>query len=110
MVDARDNPPLAFGANCGTGASDILRTVLGFVAQGTERPIIAKGNAGIPKYVDGQIPDSYTHLRAHETLLELVCRLLLEKKKTHTKKKNLHINNLNIPQRQAQRTSSQKTA
>ena len=25
---------------------------------------------------------SYTHLRAHETVLELVCRLLLEKKKT----------------------------
>ena len=26
---------------------------------------------------------SYTHLRAHETVLDLVCRLLLEKKKTH---------------------------
>ena len=24
---------------------------------------------------------SYTHLRAHETLMNLVCRLLLEKKK-----------------------------
>ena len=29
-------------------------------------------------------PVSYTHLRAHETVLELVCRLLLEKKKTST--------------------------
>ncbi len=28
-------------------------------------------------------PVSYTHLRAHETVLDLVCRLLLEKKKTH---------------------------
>ena len=55
MVDDLDNPPLAFGANCGTGASDILRTVLGFVAQGTERALISKGNAGIPKYVDGHI-------------------------------------------------------
>ncbi|MFZ7089689.1 betaine--homocysteine S-methyltransferase [Primorskyibacter sp. 2E233] len=55
MVEALPNPPLAFGANCGVGASDLLRTVLGFVAQGTERPIIAKGNAGIPKYVDGHI-------------------------------------------------------
>ena len=27
---------------------------------------------------------SYTHLRAHETVLDLVCRLLLEKKKTST--------------------------
>ena len=26
------------------------------------------------------MPVSYTHLRAHETVLDLVCRLLLEKK------------------------------
>ena len=55
MVEKLPNPPLAFGANCGVGASDLLRTVLGFAAEGTERPIIAKGNAGIPKYVDGHI-------------------------------------------------------
>ncbi len=55
LVDDLANPPLAFGANCGVGASDILRTVLGFVAQGTEMPLISKGNAGIPKYVDGHI-------------------------------------------------------
>src|SRR5665811_2212672 len=29
----------------------------------------------------GYDPVSYTHLRAHETVLDLVCRLLLEKKK-----------------------------
>eukprot|EP00656_Telonema_subtile_P030935 TRINITY_DN33903_c0_g1_i1.p1 TRINITY_DN33903_c0_g1~~TRINITY_DN33903_c0_g1_i1.p1 ORF type:complete len:184 (+),score=49.79 TRINITY_DN33903_c0_g1_i1:121-672(+) len=29
-------------------------------------------------------PVSYTHLRAHETVLDLVCRLLLEKKKHKT--------------------------
>ena len=28
-----------------------------------------------------EIPVSYTHLRAHETVLDLVCRLLLEKRK-----------------------------
>ncbi len=55
MVETLPNPPIAFGANCGVGAADLLRTVLGFAAQGTERPIIAKGNAGIPKYVDGHI-------------------------------------------------------
>jgi len=55
LVESLPNPPLAFGANCGTGSSDLLRTVLGFAAQGTSRPIIAKGNAGIPKYVDGHI-------------------------------------------------------
>ena len=32
---------------------------------------------------------SYTHLLAHETVLELVCRLLLEKKNTCKKKKQL---------------------
>ena len=30
---------------------------------------------------------SYTHLRAHETVLDLVCRLLLEKNTQQTKKK-----------------------
>lgn len=55
LVEEFDTPPLAYGANCGTGSPDMLRTVLGFSAQGTERPIIAKGNAGIPRYEDGQI-------------------------------------------------------
>lgn len=55
MVEKLDHAPVAFGANCGVGASDLLRTILGFAAEGTERPIIAKGNAGIPKYVDGSI-------------------------------------------------------
>ncbi|MDF1854047.1 betaine--homocysteine S-methyltransferase [Pseudooceanicola sp.] len=55
MVEKLPNPPIAYGANCGVGAADILRTVLGFVAQGSERPIISKGNAGIPKYSDGHI-------------------------------------------------------
>ncbi len=55
LVEKLANPPLAFGANCGVGASDLMRTVLGFFAQGSERPVIAKGNAGIPKYKDGAI-------------------------------------------------------
>jgi len=55
LVDGLAHKPLAFGANCGVGASDILRTVLGFVAAGAEIPVISKGNAGIPKYVDGHI-------------------------------------------------------
>ena len=29
------------------------------------------------------VPVSYTHLRAHETVLDLVCRRLLEQKKTY---------------------------
>ena len=66
--------PLAFGANCGTGASDILRTVLGFAAQGTERPIISKGNAGIPKFVDGHIHyDGTPDLMAEYAVLARAC-------------------------------------
>ena len=34
-------------------------------------------------------PVSYTHLRAHETVLDLVCRLLLEKKKKKSNKKKI---------------------
>ena len=33
--------------------------------------------------VAGAMSVSYTHLRAHETVLDLVCRLLLEKKKNN---------------------------
>ena len=37
------------------------------------------------KIMGGGFPAvSYTHLRAHETVLDLVCRLLLEKKKQYT--------------------------
>ena len=55
LVGKLAHQPIAFGANCGVGASDLMRTVLGFVAAGPEQPIIAKGNAGIPKYHDGHI-------------------------------------------------------
>ncbi|MFV0360385.1 betaine--homocysteine S-methyltransferase [Tropicimonas sp.] len=55
LVNRLDHKPLAFGANCGVGASDLLRTVLGFTALAPELPVVAKGNAGIPKYVDGHI-------------------------------------------------------
>ncbi len=54
-VERLPNPPVAYGANCGVGASDLLRTVTSFVASGNERPIIAKGNAGVPHLQDGHI-------------------------------------------------------
>ena len=41
-------------------------------------------------------PVSYTHLRAHETVLDLVCRLLLEKKKD-TKKTLQLVNHRDTP-------------
>ena len=42
------------------------------------------------QHVGGVISVSYTHLRAHETGRNLVCRLLLEKKKKKTKKRYSH--------------------
>ncbi len=48
-------PPIAIGANCGTGAPDLLRTVIGIARSAPQAVVIAKANAGIPKYVDGHI-------------------------------------------------------
>ncbi|WP_421704492.1 betaine--homocysteine S-methyltransferase [Aliiroseovarius sp.] len=74
LVESLPNPPLAFGANCGVGSADLLRTVLGFAAQGTERPIVAKGNAGIPKYVHGHIHyDGTPELMADYAVLARDC-------------------------------------
>jgi 5-methyltetrahydrofolate--homocysteine methyltransferase len=55
LVSELPNTPLAFGANCGVGASDLLRTLIGFADANPLLPVVAKGNAGIPKYVDGHI-------------------------------------------------------
>ena len=74
LVDEFDNAPDAFGANCGVGASDLLRTVLGFTAQHPKVPVIAKGNAGIPKYVDGHIHyDGTPELMADYAVLARAC-------------------------------------
>ena len=55
LAASLDHPPVAFGANCGAGASDLVRTVLGFAAAEPDRPVIAKGNAGIPRFVAGHV-------------------------------------------------------
>lgn len=59
-VGQMPNIPVAFGANCGVGASDLMRTVLSFTSQDTKIPIIAKGNAGMPEYFDGHVHYSGT--------------------------------------------------
>ena len=47
--------PLAFGANCGVGASDLIRTILEFPNPKSGMHLIAKANAGIPKWVEGAV-------------------------------------------------------
>ncbi len=55
LIGKLDHKPIAFGANCGVGASDMLRTVLGISEASPDQILISKGNAGIPKYHDGHI-------------------------------------------------------
>ena len=58
-----------------------------FVLSGGEYAAICLIDA-ISRHIPGTLAVSYTHLRAHETSLHLVCRLLLEKKNNET---SLHL-------------------
>ena len=43
------------GANCGIGPAELLHSVNGILAQSGDVPVVAKGNCGIPAYVEGAI-------------------------------------------------------
>lgn len=47
-------PPLAIGANCGVGASDILVSLLEMTQQPTDAVYISKGNCGVPRFVGAE--------------------------------------------------------
>ncbi len=51
--------PVAFGTNCGLGASEVVAAVINMKTAceqaGVEPQIIAKANCGIPEWVDGEI-------------------------------------------------------
>jgi 5-methyltetrahydrofolate--homocysteine methyltransferase len=47
--------PLAVGANCGVGASDILSSLLDMTGADPEAIVIVKGNCGIPEYRGAEI-------------------------------------------------------
>lgn len=51
--------PVAFGANCGVGASDIVVTVLS-ICSGEHDVVISKGNCGIPQFQGTEIVYSGT--------------------------------------------------
>lgn len=52
--------PVAVGANCGVGASDLLLSVTAMRAAHPELAVIAKANAGIPQWHDGHLHYSGT--------------------------------------------------
>jgi 5-methyltetrahydrofolate--homocysteine methyltransferase len=58
VLSAEPVPPLAQGANCGVGAPDILVTVLAMAEAG--RPVVSKGNCGVPQFVGTEIVYSGT--------------------------------------------------
>ena len=52
--------PLAVGANCGVGASDILSSLLDMTNADPDATVIVKGNCGIPEYRGAEIHYSGT--------------------------------------------------
>ena len=71
-----------------SAASDVYKRQGVFTTHYTNIKLIAENLPGVQNasmLFDPETlsPVSYTHLRAHETVLDLVCRLLLEKKKQH---------------------------
>ena len=52
--------PLAVGANCGVGASDILSSLLDMTGADPQAIVIVKGNCGIPEYRGAEIHYSGT--------------------------------------------------
>ncbi len=47
--------PVAIGANCGVGASDLVYSVLQITEAAPDAIVIAKGNCGIPKFVGTEV-------------------------------------------------------
>jgi 5-methyltetrahydrofolate--homocysteine methyltransferase len=47
--------PLAVGANCGVGASDILQSLLDMTSANPKATVIVKGNCGIPEFRGSEI-------------------------------------------------------
>jgi 5-methyltetrahydrofolate--homocysteine methyltransferase len=61
MMHELDPGPMAFGGNCGTGASELMAALLNMTEAAEPGDVlVAKSNCGIPEYVDGQIQYSGT--------------------------------------------------
>ncbi len=67
-IRGQSTPPLAIGANCGVGASDILVSLLEM--DGARYPLVVKGNCGIPQFQGTEAVYSGTpELMAHYATL-----------------------------------------
>lgn len=60
VAGAVGDGPLAVGANCGVGASDILASLLDMTEAAPDATIIVKGNCGIPEFRGAEIHYSGT--------------------------------------------------
>ena len=77
LVEGFDPPPIAYGANCGVGASDLLAGILAMSAGKTPvapgAALIAKANAGVPQWHGSQI-----HYCGTPELMEAYARLAVD--------------------------------
>lgn len=60
VADGIEIPPVAVGANCGVGASDILASLLDMTEARPHATVIVKGNCGIPEFRGTEIHYSGT--------------------------------------------------
>lgn len=60
LFDGLAVPPVAMGANCGVGASDILLSILAMSAAEPDHVYISKGNCGVPHFHGTEIVYSGT--------------------------------------------------
>jgi 5-methyltetrahydrofolate--homocysteine methyltransferase len=51
VFDGLEQQPVAYGSNCGVGASDILVSTLEITSANSECVVIVKGNCGVPRFV-----------------------------------------------------------
>jgi len=60
LAEAFEPAPIGYGANCGVGASDLLAAILAMNGARPGAPLIAKANAGVPKWHGAHIHYSGT--------------------------------------------------
>jgi 5-methyltetrahydrofolate--homocysteine methyltransferase len=70
LARALPTPPVAIGANCGVGPSQLVATILALRDAAPGALLVAKANCGIPEYRDGQI-----HYTGTEAVMAAYARL-----------------------------------